>query len=492
MSDSKELSVLIAASERLSDCDDDDTIHDFCHSAADVSAFEDALQQCSTEPFQAEAALSLSTYPEHETVQETMKTLLWHLLTDILTRNGCANAFNQLSWSLDGYSMVARIAKSILSSWCIDASWIIDVDRGYKVFLYAVEHGHTSVVELLLADPRVDKASIDHANRLGRTALMHATSSGHTSIVELLLADPGMDKDSIDHTDIYGSTALMRAASNGDTSVFELLLADPRVDKASIDHGSLDGETALLRAASNGQASILELLLADPRVDKASIDHANQDGWTALMCASNNGRTCIVELLLADPRVDKASIDHVDQCGQTALMRAAISGRTSLIKLLLADRRVDKTSINHTSTNNSTAVRYASSNGHAPVAKLLIRDSRTSWESIVRMTHDWRVVMHGTILSAIIAELTRRQMCVIYPSANPLSWPVPVRSDAESGDAESGDAESGIPGDVDGREDGITEPEPECALITSFFKSYLFDVNVLRIIREYAMYMQAP
>jgi Ankyrin repeats (3 copies) len=194
MSDSKELSVLRAASQRLIDSDDDETVEKFCHNAADVSAFEDALQQCSTEKFQAEADTpSLSAAPGQETLQETMKTLLWQLLIDVLKRKESGNSFNQieLSWSVDGYSMVARIAKSILSSWCIDKTWIDDTDYfEYTVFMQAALQGHTSVVELLLADSRVDKASIDHADIYGHTALMCATCNGHTSVIELLLADP--------------------------------------------------------------------------------------------------------------------------------------------------------------------------------------------------------------------------------------------------------------------------------------------------------------
>jgi hypothetical protein len=49
MSDSKELSALRAAGQRLLDSDDDMTIEKYCHSAADVSAFENALQHCTSE-----------------------------------------------------------------------------------------------------------------------------------------------------------------------------------------------------------------------------------------------------------------------------------------------------------------------------------------------------------------------------------------------------------------------------------------------------------
>jgi ankyrin repeat protein len=183
-----------------------------------------------------------------------MKKSLWKLLSSILTRNSLVNKLQHISWSMEGYSTVVRIAKSILSNWCIDKHWIDrhDDEDGCTILLLAGEHGHTSVVELLLADPRVDKSSIDHTNA-------------------------------------YGGTALVCAASNGNISVVTLLLADTRVDKASIDHTTEDGWTALSSAASDGHTSVVELLLADPRVDKASIDHASEDGWTALMCAASNG-----------------------------------------------------------------------------------------------------------------------------------------------------------------------------------------------------------
>jgi Ankyrin repeats (3 copies)/Ankyrin repeat len=400
LSDWKELSVLCVASQRLIDSDDDYTVEKFCHRAADVSAFEDALQQCSTEHFRTEAALSLSPDSEQETVQQTMKNTLWSLLTNALTRNRRSNG---LSWSVDGYSMVARIAQSILSSWCIDKTWIDDMDdNGYTVFMQAAEYGHVSVVERLLADPRVDKVSIDHANRHGWTGLMCAASNGHTSVVELLLADP--------------------------------------------------------------------------RVDKASIGHVSKVGWTAVVLAAASGHTSIVELLLADPRVDKVSIDRADGIGRTTLMLAARYGHTSIVELLLADPRVDKTSINHTDKLGHPALWVADHYGHFPVAKLLINDSRTSWDSIVQLTHDQSVMQHDDIPPLIIAELTCRQMCVIYPSATRLLWPAPVQSDPQSDDAKS----SGTDDDDSG--------ESECALIRSFFKSDMFDVNVLRIIRDYATY----
>jgi ankyrin repeat protein len=450
MSDSKELSVLRATSQRLIGSHDG-TTEKFCHRAADVSAFEAALQQCSTEHFKAEAALNFNEDTAQDTVQERMKSTLWSLLTNVLTRSDVVYEYevDDFSWSLEGYSMVARIAKSILSSWCIDKTCFDDKNAwGDTVFMAAARMGHTSVVELLLADPRVDKASIDHASQFGRTALMQAASSGHVSIVELLLADPRVDKGSIDHVDQFGRTALMQIACSGHVSIAELLLADPCVDKGSIDHADATGTVALMLAARHGHTSIMEVLLADPRVDKASIDRSSQYGKTALMYAARFGHTPIIELLLADPRMCQSYI-------------------------------------NRTTTSGNTALRFAVRKGRLRVVHLLINDSRTSWDSIVELADDRRIMKRNEILPLIIAELTRRQMCVIYPSTNRLIWPVYTQSDAECGDTKSsGPAESDIRDDSD--ESDVEERE--CALITSFFKSDLFDVNVLRIIREYTTY----
>jgi ankyrin repeat protein len=408
---------------------------------------------------------------------------LWRLLYKALTRYSLDDgirSYHVFSWSLDGYKLVARIAKSILSTWCIDKNWIDD----HAVFITAAEYGHTAVLELLLADPRVDKAAIDHANECGTTALMRAAGKGHTSTVELLLADPRLDKASIDHANKGGETTLIRASRRDFKSIVELLLADPRVDKASIDHADGIGSTAFLWAASNCRASIVELLLADPRVDKASIDCTTEYGHTAMWCAADSGYASIVELLLADPRVDKASINHTNECGENALMRAAKNGHALVVGLLLTGARVDQDCINQVDQNGRTALWYAAAHDSHASVSFLISDSRTSWESIIELVDDWRIMSRAEILSLLKAELTCRQMCVIYPSTSRQLWPVPVQSGG-SGDVAPGDPTQD---DEPHREDGIAEPVSECALITSFFKSDLFDVNVLGIIREYATY----
>jgi hypothetical protein len=152
---------------------------------------------------------------------------------------------------------------------------------------------------------------------------------------------------------------------------------------------------------------------------------------------------------------------------------------------LLADPRVDKGSLDQTDARNKTALWHATSTYFYAAATLLLHDSRTSFDSIVELTNKNRPYQRDEMLSIIIAELTRRQMCVIYPSTNRRLWPVPIHSAA---DADADAACAG--GDATEESDGIAErvTETECALITSFFQSRVFDVNVLRIIREYATY----
>jgi Ankyrin repeats (3 copies) len=199
MSDLKESCAIYLhmASQQLIDSDDG-TIGAFCHYADDVSLFEDMLQRYSTEHFREAAAAAAPTPTQtgrsHAAViivQEDLQEWLWNLLCNLLTRNKFVNDYYHVPWSVDGYNTVARLATSILSN--IDKHWIDCVDddaTGCTVLGQAAEHGHTSVVELLLVDPRVDKASIDHASEEGFTALMASAFKGHTAIVELLLACP--------------------------------------------------------------------------------------------------------------------------------------------------------------------------------------------------------------------------------------------------------------------------------------------------------------
>ncbi|KAI1387916.1 ankyrin repeat-containing domain protein [Hypoxylon trugodes] len=109
----------------------------------------------------------------------------------------------------------------------------------------AAEMGHEEVVELLLADHRVDPNS---RGGDGWTSLMLAAMGGHESIVELLLKKDGLDVNTVD--DIYQCTPLYWAARQGREGVLRLLLADKRVTRNT--GNAEDGWTPLMYAVHRG------------------------------------------------------------------------------------------------------------------------------------------------------------------------------------------------------------------------------------------------
>jgi ankyrin repeat protein len=362
---------------------------------------------------------------------------------------------------------------------------------GDAAFICTVRNGFVAIVQMLLADARIDKASLHHRDCSGRTSLVHAAANGHTSIVELLLADTRhMDKASVDTPCEHGRTALMYACTNGHISIVKLLLADSRIDSTSVNRANLDGWTALFFAVMGGHTSIVELLLADKRVDKTSLEHQADFGRTLLTISASSGHTDTMKALLADPRMDKTFIDNADFYGDTALICAVKDGFPAIVQVLLDDDRVDQVTLGNArpgSNNGMTmsALMQAAIGNHMSVVKLLLSHHKTTFDSIVHVLQHYSTswLSDNTVL-CMTTELTRRQMCVIYPSkCRPLQQNLiqfemellqvqrdilPLESDSDTINVAATNA-----------------IESDCALVRSFFNSSILDVNVLRIIRRY-------
>ena len=75
------------------------------------------------------------------------------------------------------------------------------------------------MVKILLRYTSVDPSTLDNAIRL-------ASDRGHSKVVELLLADERVDPTSCDNE------AVELARTNDHTDVLEMLLADPRVKRS--------------------------------------------------------------------------------------------------------------------------------------------------------------------------------------------------------------------------------------------------------------------
>ncbi|PRP82328.1 hypothetical protein PROFUN_10232 [Planoprotostelium fungivorum] len=139
------------------------------------------------------------------------------------------------------------------------------------------------VVELLLADPRVDP-SADNS-----TAFCNAASCGDIKALQAVWTDPRLllSDDCVDPT-AQDNEAVRLAASHGHSEVVRVLLADPRVDP------SAHNQEAIKESSSRGHAMIVQQLLADPRVDPSA------DDQYAIRCARNPDT---VRVLLVDQQV---------------------------------------------------------------------------------------------------------------------------------------------------------------------------------------------
>jgi Ankyrin repeats (3 copies)/Ankyrin repeat len=252
-----------------------------------------------------------------------------------------------------------------------------------------------------------------------------------------------------------------------------------------------NGKTPVLYAAGYGADSCIELLVKHG----AFIDTVDFNERTALMYAVMESHKSTIDLLIRRG----VDIDAMDEDRQTALMIAARRNNDEIVRVLInhgADVNAKDFQGRTALTIAAAAARGRYESDSVVNVTLLVSTSRTRWKSIVGLLNGnilqrWNDTKRAKVESAAVAELTRRQMCAIYPSANRQLWPTPeaalavtvtVVAAASDSDAEAAAQDSGS---AAGEKQQLL---PHNALITSFFGSHLFEVSVLRIIREYAEY----
>lgn len=152
-----------------------------------------------------------------------------------------------------------------------------EMSVGNIAFVRACEIGFTYAVKQLLP------CGVD-VNK----ALRKASQNGHLDVVNLLLADSRVNPSADCGCGFRGlrgvCCAIGLASQNGHLDVVKLLLADPRVS------AGIDG--ALGEASRNGHLDIVKLLLADPRINPSANDNY------AIRLADGNGHLGIAKLLL--------------------------------------------------------------------------------------------------------------------------------------------------------------------------------------------------
>lgn len=144
--------------------------------------------------------------------------------------------------------------------------------KGTHPLILAVRAGSLKVVDVLLADPKID---INVLTEQGESPLMLAALAGYTDVCQKLI-DMGADINK------PGWTALHYAATGGSAPIVKMLLEH----YAYIDTESPNGSTPLMMAAKYGTADAVRALLdggADAMI-KNSLD------LTALDFANSNNR----------------------------------------------------------------------------------------------------------------------------------------------------------------------------------------------------------
>lgn len=182
-----------------------------------------------------------------------------------------------------------------------------------QTLCWAVEKGYTEIVRLVLPNinPSVECAK---TSRYYSYPIVVASTNGYAEIVELLLADPRVDPA------VKDNFAFIQACKQGHVEVAKLLLQDPRVDPTD------NYNRALQMSVAYNHLDVVELLLNDPRIDP------NANGSHAILYSSKFGYLEMVKLLLKHPNLDP-TVDNND-----ALKRAR--KHPKILKLLLADPRV--------------------------------------------------------------------------------------------------------------------------------------------------------
>ena len=100
------------------------------------------------------------------------------------------------------------------------------------------------------------------------TCLMLAVREGHSSIVDILLAEPGID---VTRRDVNGSTALHLACRYGQMDLVQQLLDHPG-GLYCLEWPDKWGETPLLTATRKGHLRCIKLLLLVPGICLATKD----------------------------------------------------------------------------------------------------------------------------------------------------------------------------------------------------------------------------
>lgn len=231
-------------------------------------------------------------------------------------------------------------------------NWRNPDDGMAPALMRAAAHGYAEVCKSLLAA----NASVDMADKYGRTALLLAAQQRQALVVTILI---GWGAD-VNRVNKHGDTALTLTAQTGSWEVAqEWVFAG-----AAINFKGKGGQSALMQAVSYGQWEFVAGLLKAG----ADVDTQCDSGHTPLIRATmRNMPECRFQLyvILLDAQ---ASVDTPDNQGKTALIHAAMRGHLDSCNTLISHQA----SIDAADENKETALFAATRAGHQEVTQLLL------------------------------------------------------------------------------------------------------------------------
>jgi ankyrin repeat protein len=260
--------------------------------------------------------------------------------------------------------------------------------NGRTPLSFAAEHGHDAVISLLLGH----NVDIDAPDRSGRGPLSYAASGGHLTVVGLLLRHDAY----ADARDAGGRTPLWWAAQEDSTAAAKELLNHGRIDTNAADTWA--GQTPLHLAARGGYKEMVELLLGQTALDPGVSD---MEGRTALWYAAEQDHHEIARILL---EIEAVGENAKDIYGQTPLAAAASRGNTTTVTLLLQNTRVD---VESRDMYGRTPLAMAAEYGHATVVEQLLA-TRCDIDADCRDQDNWTPLLsaayggHKPVLEALL------------------------------------------------------------------------------------------
>ncbi|KAH8810543.1 ankyrin repeat-containing domain protein [Flagelloscypha sp. PMI_526] len=227
-------------------------------------------------------------------------------------------------------------------------------NQGHSPLSRASQHGHTGVVQFLLAQTTVDANSQDE---MGRSPLTWACMCGHVDTVRLLLS---IETLAINMCDNQRHSPLAYACTKGHLEIVRLLLAQDSLEVNTCDKW---GYLPVTRACGGDHADVVRLLLTQGTVDVNTLD---PNGQSPLAWACERGHVDIVQLLLARNSVE---VNTRDKWSYSPLVKACDGGHADIVRLLLQRSDIE---VNAPDLLGQSPLARACDAGHAGIVQLLL------------------------------------------------------------------------------------------------------------------------